>query len=179
MWVGLILPQGVPRQPQAPEGFFIQHISCSLQQVGICPGTQKSPCFHPPVHCTQPPPSLCTEPEVPAPSKGVNRKSKHGSVPPRQTSCRDFWAAVYLAKPFLKQAASSLMGRGKAEQKNVLTSPTLEQGNRKPAQEGWQGREGTRASRNRQGNSGMSHLIPPHCQHQHPSGSAIGLQEMP
>lgn len=71
------------------------------------------------------------------------------------------------------------MGYGKAEQKNVLTAPTLEQRNSKPAQEGWQGREGAWPSRNSQGSSGVSHLIPPHCQCQHLSGSAIGLQGMP
>lgn len=67
------------------------------------------------------------------------------------------------------------MGHCKAEQKNVLTAPTLEQGKSKPAQEGWQGGEGAYTSRRSQGNSGMSLLIPSHRQHQHPPGSAIGL----
>lgn len=53
------------------------------------------------------------------------------------------------------------MGDGKAEQKNMLTAPTLEQGNSKPAQEGWQGREGAFTIRNSQASWGMSHLIPP------------------
>lgn len=71
------------------------------------------------------------------------------------------------------------MGHGKAEQKNVLTAPTLEHGNSKPAQKGWQGREGACPSRNSQGSSEVSQLIPLHCRglgHQHPLASATGLQ---
>lgn len=68
------------------------------------------------------------------------------------------------------------MGHGKAEQKNILTAPILEQGDGKLAQEGLQDREGDCPSRNSQGSSEASPLIPAHghCEglgHQHPAGS--------
>lgn len=77
------------------------HIGCSLP---LSPGKQITLCLYPPGLCTglvgylappahltqsSHPPPQC-QPQIPAPSEGINRQSKHGFVPPRQASCRDF-----------------------------------------------------------------------------------------
>lgn len=98
-------PRGPPSHSQAPEAFSI----LAYQLLGL-PGKDLSwkveiPMPPPPLPLqgpcgvrSSPLPTLpsphtslrSTEPQVPTPSKGVNRQSKHGSVPPSQASCRDF-----------------------------------------------------------------------------------------